>query len=233
MRQAEGIKNKNMTESSKMEEKIRDDKETVLNGTDREDKAQEKRPFWREALSWIEIVVLAFILSFVMTHFVVINAEVPSESMEKLIEPGDRLFGFRLAYLFDEPERSDVVIFKYPVDESQNFIKRIIGLPGETVEIRDGLIYIDGSDVPIEEDYLPEEWDEDNDGYVFEVPDDCYLMLGDNRNISLDARFWADQALQEGVAQSAADAVQYTYVHKDQILGKAVLKYYPKVKTMF
>lgn len=193
---------------------------------------EKKRPFWREILSWIEIFVAAFLLSYVMTHFVVINAEVPSESMENLIEPGDRLFGFRLAYAFDEPERNDVVIFKYPVDETQNFIKRVIGLPGETVEIRDGEIYIDGASAPLKEDYLPEEWVDDNDGYIFHVPDGCYLMLGDNRNISLDARFWAEQALQEGIASNAAEAEKYTYVRADQILGRAVVKYYPKVTSL-
>ena len=106
----------------------------------------------KEIFSWIEIVIAAFVLSYFITHVVLLNAEVPSESMENLIEPGDRLFGFRLSYLFSQPERGDVIIFKYPVDEEQNFIKRVIGLPGETVTIDEGKIYIDGSDVPIEED---------------------------------------------------------------------------------
>ena len=186
----------------------------------------------RDLLSFLEIFVAAFILAQVMTHFVLINAEVPSESMENIIEPGDRLFGFRLAYTFREPDRFDVVIFRYPVDETQNFIKRIIGLPGETVEIREGSIYIDGSDQPLDEPYLPEKWVEDNDGYVFEVPDGCYLMLGDNRNISLDARFWADQALNDGVAQNDKEAQKYTYVTSGQILGRAVFKYYPKLQSL-
>ena len=167
-----------------------------------------------------------------MVHFVLINAEVPSESMQNIIDPGDRLFGFRLAYTFDEPDRYDVVIFRYPVDESQNFIKRVIGLPGETVEIRAGKIYIDGSDTPLDEPYLPEEWTDDNDGYEFEVPEDCYLMLGDNRNISLDARFWADKALQYGVAENEQEAQQYTYVDSEQILGRAVFKYFPHFKSL-
>lgn len=124
-----------------------------------------KRSLWRELLSFIEIFVIAFLLAQFMTRFVLINAEVPSESMENMIEPGDRLFGFRLAYTFAEPERYDVVIFRYPVDETQNYIKRVIGLPGETVEIRGGKIYIDDADTPLEEPYLPEQWVEDNDGY--------------------------------------------------------------------
>lgn len=193
---------------------------------------KKKRSLLRELLSFVEMFVVAFLLAQFMTHFVLINAEVPSESMEKLIEPGDRLFGFRLAYLFDQPERFDVVIFRYPVDETQNFIKRVIGLPGEKVQITDGKIYIDGSSVPLDEPYLPDEWKDDNDGYVFEVPEDAYLVLGDNRNISMDARFWADEAYEDGIAKDREEAWDYTFVDADQILGRAVLKYYPHFKSL-
>ena len=195
-------------------------------------KTNKKRSIVREILSWVEIVAAAFLLSYFLTHVVLLNAEVPSESMENLIEPGDRLFGFRLSYLFSEPERGDVIIFKYPVDEEQNFIKRVIGLPGEKVSISEGKIYIDDSQVPLEEDYLPEEWVVDNDGYEFLVPQGCYFVLGDNRNISLDARFWAREALQEGLADSETEAEKYTYVAKEKILGKAIFKYYPKLKSL-
>ena len=183
----------------------------------------------REILSWVEVIVAAFLLSLFVTKVILINATVPSGSMENLIQPGDRLFGFRLSYTFSEPERFDVVIFKYPVDETDNYIKRIIGLPGEHVEIDNGKIYIDGSDIPLKEDYLPEKWKHDNDGYDFHVPEGCYLCLGDNRNISLDARFWAEEAVEAGLAPSVAGAEEYTYVKKSQILGKAVIKYWPKI----
>ena len=193
---------------------------------------KKKHSLLRGLLSFAEIFVVAFLLAQLMTHFVLINAEVPSESMENIIEPGDRLFGFRLAYMFEEPERFDVVIFRYPVDETQNFIKRIIGLPGEKVEIREGKIYVDESDTPLDEPYLPEEWLDGNDGYVFQVPEDSYLMLGDNRNLSLDARYWTDKALEYGLADNREDAQKYTYVHADQILGRAVMKYYPHFKSL-
>lgn len=197
-----------------------------------EEPESDKRSFIRELLSFAEIFIVAFLLAQLMTRFVLINAEVPSESMENMIEPGDRLFGFRLAYAFDDPERFDVVIFRYPVDETQNYIKRIIGLPGEKVELREGKIYIDDSAVPLDEPYLPEEWVNDNDGYVFQVPEDCYLMLGDNRNISSDARFWADKALEYGLAKDQEDAQRYMYVEEDQILGQAIVKYYPHFKSL-
>lgn len=196
------------------------------------EQTMKRSPLREIVINIVEIFVIAFILAQVVTRFVLINAEVPSESMENIIEPGDRLFGFRLAYTFHEPERFDVVIFRYPVDETQNFIKRVIGLPGETVEIRTGNIYIDGSTKPLDEPYLPEKWIDDNDGYTFQVPEDSYLVLGDNRNISLDARFWAEQAIVEDVAQNEEEAQQYVYVNSDQILGRAIIKYYPKFKSL-
>ncbi len=197
-----------------------------------EETKQKKHSLLRELLGFVEIFIAAFILAQLMTHFVLINAEVPSESMENMIEPGDRLFGFRLAYAFEGPERFDVVIFRYPVDETQNFIKRVIGLPGEKIEIREGKIYVNDAKQPLEEPYLPEEWRDDNNGYVFEVPKDHYLVLGDNRNISLDARFWAEEALSSGIAKSKSEALEYTYVDEEQILGRAVIKYYPHFKSL-
>ena len=215
---------------------------TVINGEDENTAGgqtgdsgtpvDKKKQIIREILSWVEIIVVAFLLSLFVTKVILINATVPSGSMENLIMPGDRLFGFRLAYAFSDPERFDVVIFRYPVDETENYIKRVIGLPGEHVEIDKGKIYIDGSDTPLEENYLPEKWKYDNDGYVFDVPERCYLCLGDNRNISLDARFWAEEAFEAGLAPSVAEAWDYTFVKDTQILGKAVIKYWPGVTLL-
>lgn len=137
------------------------------------------------------------------------------------------MFGNRLVYKHSDPKRFDVVVFKYPVDESEDYIKRVIGLPGETVTIEDAKIYINDSEEPLQENYLPEEWVIENDGYVFEVPENSYLVLGDNRNVSADARFWAEEAIDYGVANSYEEAEQYTYVSKDKIEGKAMFIYWP------
>ncbi len=189
---------------------------------------EQKRPWWKELLSYIWIILFACVAAVAVNRYVLINAEIPSESMENLLTVDDRIFGYRLSYLFEEPKRYDVVMFRYPVHEDTIYIKRIIGLPGETVEIRDGEIYIDGSETPIRENYLPEKWVDGNNGFSFEVPKDSYLMLGDNRNISEDARYWAQCAIDDGVAKNKEEAQNYTYVHKDQIIGRAVLKYYPE-----
>ena len=190
--------------------------------------AEKKDDMRKEVFSWIRMFVIVIAVVFVLTQFIIINVRVPSGSMENTIMTKDRLIGFRFSYWFDEPQRGDIILFSYPVDEKQTYIKRVIGLPGETVEIREGKIYIDGSEEPLQEDYLKESWTWENDGYTFKVPEDCYFVLGDNRNDSEDGRFWAKLALSEGVASTPEEAEQYSYVRKDQIKGKAIFKYYSK-----
>ena len=206
---------------------------------------KETNSLLKEILSWVEIIVIATVLALFINNFIIVNATVPSGSMENTIKPGDRLLGFRFSYWFSEPERGDIVVFRYPIDEARHqqdksvkrvkYIKRIIGLPGETVEIRDAKIYINGAETPLEEDYLKEEWLIKNDGYTFQIPEGCYLMLGDNRNNSKDSRYWADEALKYGLAENEEDAVQFSFVKRDQILGKAYFRYWPlnKISSLY
>ena len=106
------------------------------------EQSDESRSVWRELWDYAKIIIAVFVIAFLLGHFVYINARVPSGSMEETIMTGDRVFGNRLAYIKDDPERFDIVIFKYPDDPSQLFVKRVIGLPGETVNIVDGKVYI-------------------------------------------------------------------------------------------
>ncbi|MFR5727580.1 MAG: signal peptidase I, partial [Clostridium sp.] len=110
----------------------------------------------KEIISWIQIIAAAVIIALVLNNFIIANSRVPSGSMENTIMTKSRVIGSRLSYLTDDPERGDIVIFHYPDDESVYYVKRVIGLPGETVEIVDGKVYINGSDTPLEEPYLPE-----------------------------------------------------------------------------
>ena len=164
----------------------------------------------REVISWVITIALAVVAAVFIKNYVIINANIPSGSMENTIMTGDRLFGNRLAYNRKSPERGDIIIFRFPDDETQNYVKRVVGLPGETIEIKEAKIYIDGSAVPLAEDYLKEEWKVATGPYYFEVPEDSYLVLGDNRNNSWDARYWDN-----------------TFVTKEAILGKAVFRYFP------
>lgn len=172
-----------------------------------------KKSLWKELWEYVKMILFVVVVVLVVDNFLLINAVIPSESMENTIMTGDRIFGNRLAYLFDDPERFDIVIFKYPDDESQRFIKRVIGLPGETVEIREGKVYINGSDTPLDDSFTPETPVGNFGPYT--VPEGCYFMLGDNRNNSRDSRMWDNP-----------------YVKKEKILGKAVLRYFPGIEVL-
>lgn len=174
------------------------------------DSTEEKVPVWREVFSWVLCLTIAFLAAFLLKNYLIINADVPTGSMENTIMPGNRLIGNRLAYWKDDPERGDIIIFHYPDNEEELYVKRVIGLPGETVVIEDSKVYIDGSPVPLAENYLKEEWVVETGPFEFEIPEGSFLVLGDNRNDSWDARYWSN-----------------TYVAKDKILGRAVFIYWP------
>lgn len=204
---------------------------TQNNGSSQKNQPEkEKKTSWKtELLSWIEVIAIAVVLALLIDNFIIINATVPSGSMEKTIMTGDRVLGLMFSYWFKDPQRGDIVVFRYPIDDAQGkgtkFIKRIIGLPGEKVEIKKGAVYIDGK--KLEEDYINGKWTVENDGYTFEVPDGEYLMLGDNRNNSSDARYWPSIALSSGLTDNVSEAVSYAYVPKKKILGKAYVCYWP------
>jgi len=160
----------------------------------------------KELMSYAKIIILAIVIAFICNNYIIVNAQIPSDSMNDRIKTGDRLFGFRLAYMSSLPERGDVVIFKFPDDETKYYIKRVIGLPGDVVQIKSGVLYINGE--IYSEDYLKEPMIGSFGPYC--VPNDHYFMLGDNRNVSADSRVWIN-----------------TFVSKDKIIGKALLKYYP------
>jgi len=182
---------------------------------------------FKEILSWVIPIIAAVIISKLLTDLLFLNAQIPSASMEPTIMTGDRVLANRIKYNYSDPERGDIIVFKYPVNNDKLYIKRIIGLPGEKVEIIQGEIYIDDSELPLEEPYLGEEWTEDNDGFIFEVPDNSYLVLGDNRNNSEDSRDWGTIAESMGMATNEQQIENFTYVSRDEILGKAMLRYWP------
>jgi signal peptidase I len=169
-----------------------------------------KKNIKKEILSWLTSVVLIVVLALAVDNFLIVNAIVPTGSMETTIMPGERLIGSRLTYDFCEPKRGDIVIFRFPDDEKQVFIKRIIGLPGEKVYIVTGKVYIDNASAPLDEPYLnviP------TGSYgPFQVPSDSFFVMGDNRNESFDSRFWENH-----------------FVKKDNFLGKAAFGYFPKI----
>jgi len=176
----------------------------------------------------LEAVVVALILAFIIRAFVVQAFKIPSGSMLETLQIGDHLLVTKFAYdvrlpstiwldttdgkvltKVGDPERGDIMVFKYPEDESVDFIKRCIGLPGETVEIRNKVVYIDGQ--PINEPYVIHSKADrmplrDDFGPIV-VPEGEYFMLGDNREGSHDSRWWGT-------------------VKRSKIVGKALVIYW-------
>ena len=171
-----------------------------------------------EIISWVQVLVAAAIIAFCVNHFIIANSEVPTSSMETTIMAGDRVIGSRLSYKFGEPQRDDIAIFIYPDDEAKGiktyYVKRIIGMPGDTIDIVDGKVYLNGSDTPLDEPYLHEPMEPEEPQH-YEVPEGCYFMLGDNRNYSNDARRWT-----------------HKYVKRDKLVAKVLFQYYPKIQKL-
>ena len=137
---------------------------------------KKSRPEW---LDWLQIIVVAAILAFVLNNFVIANARVPTGSMITTIMPGDRVIGSRLAYRFEAPKRGDIIIFHAPDEPGTLYVKRIIGMPGDKVTAG------------------------------------AYFCMGDNRNGSVDARYWKNH-----------------YVYRDKIVAKVLFRYWPGIKAL-
>ena len=192
--------------------------EDLLSPKERRKKRKEERraknPKFYAIMDWVVVIVIALAAALFINFFVIVNSTVPSGSMEKTIMTNSRMIGLRISYLFEKPDRGDIIVFHYPDDPKQIFVKRIIGLPGETVEMIDGITYIDGE--AMEEDYInPDYWDRPIEGKnyncgPFTVPADHYFVMGDNRGNSHDSRFWNNH-----------------FVSRKAIMGKAVYCYWP------
>ena len=175
-----------------------------------DEKEKKQGGLGKEIFEWVKIIVSAALSAFVLNTFIIANSEVPSGSMENTIMTGDRVIGSRLSYRFEDPKRGDIAIFRFPDNEKIYYVKRIIGLPGETVDIVDGKVYINGSDEPLDEPYIREPMIPEAPMH-FEVPENSYFMMGDNRNYSMDARRWEN-----------------TYVKREKIIAKVLFRYFPK-----
>lgn len=152
----------------------------------------------------LRFMLLIFLVTTFLMNYVLINAYIPSGSMENTIMTGDRVIGLRFIRHYN---RGDIVIFPDPDGGGYYLIKRIIGLPGDTVTIQGGTVSINGT--PLEEPYLKETMRKD-ESFSITVPDSGYFMMGDNRNDSFDARYWENKI-----------------VYEENITGRAVLRYWP------
>lgn len=153
----------------------------------------------------IQAIVLAVILAFLIRSFLFQPFFIPSGSMEPTLTVHDRIIVNKIIYRFREPERGDIIVFKYPVDPSRDFVKRLIGKPGDKVEIRNSKVYVNGAEMT--EKYLPAGM-EYSDYNFSQVPQNHYLVLGDNRENSEDSRYWGT-------------------LPRENIIGRAEMIYWP------
>lgn len=153
----------------------------------------------------IESVAIAVVLALVIRVFLFQFFVIPSGSMEPTLTEGDMIAANKIIYRLSEPKRGDIIVFKYPLNPDRDFVKRLIGLPGEKVQIKNSTLHINGK--IIAEPYLPKGLKFQDFGPVT-VPKDKYFMMGDNRNNSLDSRVWGEMP-------------------KENIIGKASIIYWP------
>jgi len=158
--------------------------------------------------SWgeiVEVLSLAVILAIIMRIFLCEPYYIPSGSMSPVLQPGDKVLVNKLVYRLEPPKRGDIVVFRFPLNEKKDYIKRIIALPGETIEGKDNKILINGQD--LKEDYLKMDIEHGDFGPE-QMGTEEYFVLGDNRNDSEDSRFWGS-------------------LDGEKIRGKAMLIYWP------
>ncbi|MFP4697514.1 MAG: signal peptidase I [Eubacteriales bacterium] len=163
----------------------------------------------KQIRSWIFDIIIVLLVVYIVTTFIGQRTSVIGSSMEPTLHNGDQIIINKISYRFSEPKRFDIVVFPYKQNQKQFYIKRIIGLPGETVKIQDGHIYIDGE--LLEENYGLDEIKQSGraDEEII-VEEDEYFVLGDNRNNSSDSRF-----------------VDVGNIAKKDIQGKAWLRIWP------
>src|ERR1700732_3560664 len=148
----------------------------------------------RELKAWARDLVIALGLAMIIIVFLYQPVKVEGTSMAPLLSDQERLFINKFVYRFEPIQRRDVVAFLYPLDHSKSFIKRVIGLPGENVEIRQGIVYVNGR--AIGEPYVPAQYEDMSDYGPVRVPKDSSFVMGDHRISSNDSRVFGCGASQ-------------------------------------
>ncbi len=160
----------------------------------------------RELRGWTRDLAVALGLALVIIIFLYQPVKVEGTSMNPLLSDQERIFINKFIYHFEPIDRGDVVVFWYPLDRSKSFIKRIVGLPGETVEIRSGNVYVNGKELA--DQFVPPSYLDGSTYGPIEITQDEYFVMGDHRDSSNDSRVFGP-------------------VPRQYIYGKAVFAYWP------
>jgi signal peptidase I len=194
--------------------------EPISNPAPGQPAAPAKNDFGKKSLSFawevIKIILVAAVIVLPIRYFVFQPFVVKGDSMIPNLQSGDYLIVDEISYRLSPPQRGDIVVLKYPLDTTQRFIKRVIGLPGETVEIKNGQVNIirNGQDITLnEKKYLPDVSGTAGTVNVTLGPD-SYFVMGDNRQFSYDSRSWG-------------------LLSKSDIIGRALFRIYPFTKLSY
>ncbi len=173
---------------------------------------EKMRYFMKE---WVEPVIIALVLAMIIRTFIVQAFKIPTGSMHPTLIEGDRILVNKFIYKFRKPKRGDVIVFIAPVDKKKDFIKRLVGLPGENLKISNGTVLINdkavGKDSVIRERYYYNRGEFGKRGEAVRIPQDAYFVLGDNSISSRDSRYWG-------------------FLPKKYLIGKAFLIYWPPTR---
>ena len=186
--------------------------------TEKENEKEKSTGAVKEVLNFVIYIAVVLILTYLVIHYVGQRTEVSGHSMEFTLSDGDNLIVDKITYRFKDPERFDIIVFPYKYQENTYYIKRIIGMPGETVRIdEDGIIYINGEELI--ESYGREVIRPDHLGLAAQeitLAEDEYFVMGDNRNESSDSR-----------------EASVGNIKREDIIGRAWLRIYPFDKIGF
>jgi signal peptidase I len=160
----------------------------------------------KSGLKWLNELIISLAISVFIIVFLYQPVKVEGTSMMPELADQERIFINKFAYRFGPVERGDVVVFRYPGDASKSYIKRVVGVPGDIIEIQRGAVYVNGS--PMEEPYVPPQFRDERSMSEVQVPSGCYFVLGDHRNLSSDSR-------------------DFGVVERGAVFGKAVFAYWP------
>jgi len=159
----------------------------------------------KQMFLWVKVILVGVVIAVILNHFVFATSAVEGDSMSPTIEHGERVVLNKVIYMFNQPERGEVIIIERP---HKNYIKRIVALPGDTIEVEDHTLYI--NEQAYNETYLTtESIDNTADFGPVVIPDNNYFVMGDNRAISQDSR--------NGLG----------FIKKDDIIGRSEYIYYP------
>jgi signal peptidase I len=170
-----------------------------------------KRSVVGALVHWLRDLLFSVVLAVIVILFLYQPVKVEGTSMMPTLDDQERIFINKFVYRFhfEKIDRGDTVVFWFPGDPSKSYIKRVIGMPGDRVEVRDGSVVVNGT--PLEEDYVPQEYRDQSEMRPTTVGTDEYFVLGDHRSSSNDSRTWG-------------------MVPRRYIYGKAVFIYWPLEK---